>query len=79
MANETDVGEARLLKSAEARATPARRISDMDVDILAVQEVEDVKTLEEFARSAALVNQGYKHIVLVEGNDADRQSSSGRV
>jgi endonuclease/exonuclease/phosphatase family metal-dependent hydrolase len=56
-------------KTAEARATLARRITEMNVDILAVQEVEDVRTLEEFARSAALAGQGYKHIVLVEGND----------
>ena len=56
-------------KTAEARAILARRITEMDVDILAVQEVEDVRTLEEFARSEALAQQGYKHIVLVEGND----------
>jgi endonuclease/exonuclease/phosphatase family metal-dependent hydrolase len=56
-------------KSADARATLARRILEMDVDVLAVQEVEDVKTLEGFARSEALAAQGYRHIVLVEGND----------
>jgi endonuclease/exonuclease/phosphatase family metal-dependent hydrolase len=56
-------------KSAEARATLARRISEMDVDVLAVQEIEDVKTLEQFARSEAMAGQGYRNVVLVEGND----------
>ena len=56
-------------KPAAARAILAKRIKAIDVDVLAVQEVEDVKTLEQFARSDALKSLGYKYIVLVEGND----------
>jgi endonuclease/exonuclease/phosphatase family metal-dependent hydrolase len=56
-------------KSAEARAILAERIRQMDVDVLAVQEVEDLKTLEEFAHSEAMSKLGYRHVVLVEGND----------
>jgi endonuclease/exonuclease/phosphatase family metal-dependent hydrolase len=45
----------------------AARIKRMDLDVLAVQEVEDIDTLRQFARDdlAGL----YKHIVLIEGND----------
>src|SRR5215217_502049 len=40
----------------------------MDADVLAVQEVEDITTLTAFVREE-LPALGYKHIVLVEGND----------
>jgi endonuclease/exonuclease/phosphatase family metal-dependent hydrolase len=55
-------------KPAADRATLAARIAAIDADILAVQEVEDVTTLTAFARDE-LTALGYKHIVLVEGND----------
>jgi endonuclease/exonuclease/phosphatase family metal-dependent hydrolase len=50
------------------RAKIAARIAAMDADVLAVQEVEDVTTLTAFATSD-LKGLGYKHVVLVEGND----------
>src|SRR5207253_8105135 len=56
-------------KPASARRILADRISQMNVDVLALQEVEDIRTLEEFARSEALRAMKYRHIVLVEGND----------
>jgi len=55
-------------KSAKDRATLASRITAMNADILAVQEVEDVTVLTAFAREE-LSALGYRHIVLVEGND----------
>src|SRR5581483_10917371 len=55
-------------KPAPERAKLAGRIAAMDADVLAVQEVEDVTTLTAFA-STDLGGLGYKHIVLVEGND----------
>lgn len=55
-------------KSAVDRAKLATRIAAMDADVLAVQEAEDVTTLTAFA-SNDLAGLGYKHIVLVEGND----------
>jgi exonuclease III len=39
----------------------------MNVDVLAVQEVEDIDTLRQFNREH--LNGMYPHIVLVEGND----------
>jgi endonuclease/exonuclease/phosphatase family metal-dependent hydrolase len=56
-------------KPEAARQVLADRITQMDVDVLAVQEVEDIKTLEAFVRSDALKDLGYRHVVLVEGND----------
>ncbi len=46
----------------------AERITALDADVLAVQEVEDVTTLTAFA-TTELVGLGYRHVVLVEGND----------
>ncbi len=45
----------------------ATRIASMDLDVRAVQEVEDVGTLKRFV----IDNLGslYQHVVLVEGND----------
>jgi len=45
----------------------ADRIKAIDVDVLAVQEVESIEALEEFCREQKLVD--YRHRVLVEGND----------
>jgi endonuclease/exonuclease/phosphatase family metal-dependent hydrolase len=50
------------------RTRLAQRITAMDADVLAVQEVEDVTTLTAFA-TAELADLGYQHVVLVEGND----------
>jgi endonuclease/exonuclease/phosphatase family metal-dependent hydrolase len=46
----------------------AQRILDMNVDVLAVQEVEDIDTLREFNREY-LHPHSYRYCVLVEGND----------
>ena len=46
----------------------ARRIREvMDVDVLAVQEVEHIEILREFNRNH--LNNMYDHVVLIEGND----------
>lgn len=50
------------------RAKLAQRIAAMDADVLAVQEVEDITTLTAFA-GTELAGLGYRHVVLVEGND----------
>jgi exonuclease III len=55
-------------KPAADRAKLAERIKAMDADVLAVQEVEDITTLTAFANTD-LAGQGYRHLVLVEGND----------
>lgn len=59
-------------KDPKARKAIIRRIKAMNVDILAVQEVEDIETLRYFVNheisggnSPAL----YPHLILVEGND----------
>lgn len=44
------------------------RILRIDVDVLAVQEVENIATLREF--NTAELGSRYPHVVLVEGNDA---------
>jgi endonuclease/exonuclease/phosphatase family metal-dependent hydrolase len=40
-------------------------IFEMDVDVLALQEVEDVGTLRNFVRD--YLDNAYRHIVLIEG------------
>ena len=55
-------------KAKAARDRIAARIREMDLDVLAVQEVEDVDTLAHFTREH-LADAGYDHVVLVEGND----------
>jgi len=45
----------------------ADRIANMDVDVLAVQEVEDIDTLRQFNRET--LGGLYPHCVLIEGND----------
>jgi endonuclease/exonuclease/phosphatase family metal-dependent hydrolase len=45
----------------------ATRIERMDLDVLAVQEVEDIDTLRQFNRDD--LGGLYKNVVLIEGND----------
>lgn len=61
--------QGRLVKGKDSRATRAiaDRILAMDVDVLAVQEVEDIAVLREF--NDACLGRLYDHLVLVEGND----------
>jgi endonuclease/exonuclease/phosphatase family metal-dependent hydrolase len=54
-------------KDTEARALVAQRIRRMNLDVLAVQEVEDIDTLRQFNRED--LDGLYPHIVLIEGND----------
>jgi endonuclease/exonuclease/phosphatase family metal-dependent hydrolase len=60
----------RLVKGKDPQDTVriASRIAAMDLDVLAVQEVEDIGTLKRFVidNLATL----YPHVVLVEGNDS---------
>jgi endonuclease/exonuclease/phosphatase family metal-dependent hydrolase len=46
----------------------AERIKDMNVDVLAIQEIEDLDTLHQFNREY-LDQHSYRYRVLVEGND----------
>ncbi|MEG3630594.1 endonuclease/exonuclease/phosphatase family protein [Streptomyces poriticola] len=59
----------RLVKGKDpgAQQTVARRIREMDLDILAVQEVEDIDTLRFFV--AQHLGGAYPHLSLIEGND----------
>lgn len=59
----------RLVKVKDPKDTAAivKRIEAMDVDVLAVQEVEDIDTLRRFAIDN--LSGAYTHVVLVEGND----------
>jgi endonuclease/exonuclease/phosphatase family metal-dependent hydrolase len=54
-------------KPAAERAKLVERIRRIDLDVLAVQEVEDIDTLRAFVRDD--LNGLYRHVVLVEGND----------
>ena len=45
----------------------AERVKAMNVDVLAVQEVEDIDTLKQFNREH--LNGMYRFVLLVEGND----------
>ncbi|MEM6664857.1 MAG: endonuclease/exonuclease/phosphatase family protein, partial [Pseudomonadota bacterium] len=49
------------------QATIAERVRRIDVDVLAVQEVEDIDTLKQFARED--LGGMYPHVALIEGND----------
>ncbi|MFI8638559.1 endonuclease/exonuclease/phosphatase family protein [Streptomyces chartreusis] len=51
----------------EEQKVLARRISEMDLDVLAVQEVEDIDTLRFFV--AQHLDGAYPHLSLIEGND----------
>lgn len=64
----TFLGQLVKAKDAADTAAIARRIVEMDVDVLAVQEVENVEMLRRFNRD--YLNGLYKHEILVEGNDA---------
>jgi len=59
----------RLVKEKETKDTEriAERIKRIDVDILAVQEVEDIDTLRQFNRD--YLDGIYRYTVLIEGND----------
>lgn len=61
-------GVALKRKDPAARAAIIRRIEEMNLDILAVQEVEDIETLRYFVRHE-LKNVSYPHLSLIEGND----------
>jgi hypothetical protein len=52
----------------EQRLTLAARIKSMDLDVLAVQEVEDIEALNDFNRFH--LGRLYPHVSLIEGNDA---------
>ena len=52
----------------EQRQTLAARIKVMDLDVLAVQEVEDIEALNDFNRFH--LGRLYPHVTLIEGNDA---------
>jgi endonuclease/exonuclease/phosphatase family metal-dependent hydrolase len=58
-----------LVKSKKAQDTEsiANRIKEINVDVLAIQEVEDIDTIHEFNRER--LDSMYRYIVLVEGND----------
>jgi endonuclease/exonuclease/phosphatase family protein len=54
-------------KSPVERAAIAERIKRMDLDVVAVQEVEDIDTLKQF--NAEDLGGLYRSLVLIEGND----------
>jgi hypothetical protein len=54
-------------KPAAERAKLVERIKRIDLDVLAVQEIEDIDTLRAFVRDD--LDGRYRNIVLVEGND----------
>ncbi|UCD26919.1 MAG: endonuclease/exonuclease/phosphatase family protein, partial [Candidatus Bathyarchaeota archaeon] len=59
-----------LVKGKKATETEkiVERIKDMNVDVLAIQEVEDLDTIHQFNREH-LGQDSYQYCVLVEGND----------
>jgi endonuclease/exonuclease/phosphatase family metal-dependent hydrolase len=61
--------EGRLVKGKpeNERRLIADRIKRMDLDVLAVQEVEDIDSLRQFVRDD--LDDLYRHVVLIEGND----------
>lgn len=61
-------GVALKRKDPTERQIIASRIAAMNVDVLAVQEVEDIETLRYFVRHE-LGGSLYPHLILVEGND----------
>lgn len=65
-------GRALKRKDPEARAAIIRRIKEMNLDILGVQEVEDIETLRYFVNhelSGGASPALYPYLILVEGND----------
>lgn len=75
---EFDSGSQRRLRTFKGRVVTAKdaddtqavanRIKDMDVDVLAVQEAENIEALRTFNRES--LGGMYPHVILVEGNDA---------
>lgn len=63
----TFMGRLVKAKGAAETAEIARRIRAMDLDVLAVQEVEHVEILRAFNRDH--LGGLYRHVALVEGND----------
>jgi len=59
----------KLVKAKDDAGTQAiaERIQRIDVDVLAVQEVEDIDTLRQFNRER--LGGMYPHVLLIEGND----------
>jgi endonuclease/exonuclease/phosphatase family metal-dependent hydrolase len=59
----------KLVKAKKTKGTErvVERIKRIDLDILAVQEVEDIDTMRQFNRE--YLDGMYPHIVLIEGND----------
>jgi hypothetical protein len=53
----------------KAQQTIARRIKELDVDVLGVQEVENLEALEDFVSYFGLRDAGFRHLALVEGHD----------
>ncbi len=66
---KTRTYQGRLIKGKPDKDTKitAKRILNMDADVLAVQEVEDIDTLKRFNRD--YLKGLYKNEILVEGND----------
>ena len=64
----TFLGKLVRAKDSRDTATIARRIVEMDVDVLAVQEVENVDVLRKFNRD--YLGGLYDFEILIEGNDA---------
>lgn len=62
-------GMALKRKDPAAREAIVRRITDLNLDILAVQEVEDIETLRHFVRHELGTENLYPHVTLIEGND----------
>jgi endonuclease/exonuclease/phosphatase family metal-dependent hydrolase len=56
-------------KDPKAQQMIAKRIKELNVDVLGVQEVENLEALEDFTRYFDLQESGFKHLSLVEGND----------
>jgi len=61
----------RMAHEDEARQMTSLAIADCHADIICLQEVEDIKTLEEFEQDYLVPITGlkYKNKVLIEGND----------
>lgn len=54
-------------KDPDDTATIAARIAAIDVDVLAVQEVENIEALKTFNRES--LGGRYPHVIVIEGND----------
>jgi len=63
----TFMGKLVVEKDASRRQKVAERIKEMDLDVIALQEVEDLPTLEHF--NQVDLNAKYPYRILVEGND----------